>query len=83
MLQNDIDLLHPPAELEKRKHKLKRLVQCPNSFFMVLLLIIRCSMPFWDICFFLFDSDFLEKILILIVLNMHRTLSAKDASTCK
>ncbi|RXH79955.1 hypothetical protein DVH24_041102 [Malus domestica] len=34
VLQNDIDLLHPPAELEKRKHKLKRLVQTPNSFFM-------------------------------------------------
>ncbi|BBG93786.1 ribosomal protein S27 [Prunus dulcis] len=34
VLQNDIDLLHPPAELEKRKHKLKRLVQSPNSFFM-------------------------------------------------
>ena len=36
VLQNDIDLLNPPAELEKRKHKLKRLVQSPNSFFMVL-----------------------------------------------
>ena len=34
VLANDIDLLHPPAELEKRKHKLKRLVQSPNSFFM-------------------------------------------------
>ncbi|KAK6913425.1 Ribosomal protein S27, partial [Dillenia turbinata] len=34
VLPNDIDLLHPPAELEKRKHKLKRLVQSPNSFFM-------------------------------------------------
>jgi small subunit ribosomal protein S27e len=34
VLQNDIDLLHPPPELEKRKHKLKRLVQSPNSFFM-------------------------------------------------
>ncbi|KAH6555609.1 hypothetical protein KP509_1Z241100 [Ceratopteris richardii] len=31
---NDIDLLHPPAELEKKKHKLKRLVQSPNLFFM-------------------------------------------------
>eukprot|EP00315_Gephyrocapsa_oceanica_P010165 CAMPEP_0185308028 /NCGR_PEP_ID=MMETSP1363-20130426/18747_1 /TAXON_ID=38817 /ORGANISM="Gephyrocapsa oceanica, Strain RCC1303" /LENGTH=88 /DNA_ID=CAMNT_0027905411 /DNA_START=46 /DNA_END=312 /DNA_ORIENTATION=- len=30
----DVDLLHPPAELEKRRHKLKRLVQSPNSFFM-------------------------------------------------
>ncbi|CAF1861609.1 unnamed protein product, partial [Brassica napus] len=27
-----IDLLNPPAELEKRKHKLKHLVQSPNSF---------------------------------------------------
>ncbi|XP_065851793.1 small ribosomal subunit protein eS27y-like [Euphorbia lathyris] len=34
VLQNDIDLLNPPAELEKKKHKLKRLVQSPNSFFM-------------------------------------------------
>mmetsp|Transcript_702 Transcript_702/g.852 ORF Transcript_702/g.852 Transcript_702/m.852 type:complete len:83 (+) Transcript_702:292-540(+) len=28
------DLLHPPAAEEKRKHKLKRLVQSPNSYFM-------------------------------------------------
>ncbi|CAI7900307.1 unnamed protein product [Closterium sp. NIES-53] len=34
VLSNDIDLLHPPAELEKRKHKMKRLVPTPNSFFM-------------------------------------------------
>ena len=34
VLQSDIDLLHPPQELEKQKHKLKRLVQSPNSFFM-------------------------------------------------
>ncbi|KAD5317151.1 hypothetical protein E3N88_17097 [Mikania micrantha] len=35
VLPNDVDLLNPPAELEKRKHKLKRLVQSPNSFFMM------------------------------------------------
>ena len=29
-----VDLLHPSAELETRTHKLKRLVQSPNSFFM-------------------------------------------------
>lgn len=34
VLACDIDLLHPPAELEKRKHKLKRLVASPNSYFM-------------------------------------------------
>ena len=34
VLSTDIDLLHPPAELEKQKHKSKRLVQSPNSFFM-------------------------------------------------
>ncbi|BAM83187.1 40S ribosomal protein S27 [Cyanidioschyzon merolae strain 10D] len=28
------DLLHPPKESEARKHKLKRLVQSPNSYFM-------------------------------------------------
>ncbi|KAG2384435.1 40S ribosomal protein [Vigna angularis] len=31
VLQNDIDLLNPPAELEKRKHKLKRLVQMSSA----------------------------------------------------
>ncbi|KAL8115817.1 small ribosomal subunit protein eS27y-like [Apium graveolens] len=33
-LSNDIDLLNPPADVDKRKHKLKRLVPTPNSFFM-------------------------------------------------
>ncbi|XP_054038749.1 40S ribosomal protein S27 isoform X2 [Rissa tridactyla] len=28
------DLLHPSPEEEKRKHKKKRLVQSPNSYFM-------------------------------------------------
>lgn len=31
VLHSDIDLLNPPAELEKLKHKRKRLVQSPNS----------------------------------------------------
>ena len=34
VLSCDIDLLHPPAELEKQRHKLKRLVASPNSYFM-------------------------------------------------
>ncbi|GAB5593936.1 40S ribosomal protein S27 [Umbelopsis nana] len=29
-----VDLLNPSVEQEKRSHKLKRLVQSPNSFFM-------------------------------------------------
>ncbi|KAI9031205.1 putative 40S ribosomal protein S27 [Hyaloraphidium curvatum] len=29
-----VDLLNPSVESEKRKHKLKRLVQSPNSYFM-------------------------------------------------
>ncbi|GJT51277.1 40S ribosomal protein S27-2 [Tanacetum coccineum] len=33
-MSNDVDLLYPSAELEKKTHKLKRLVQSPNSFFM-------------------------------------------------
>jgi len=33
-LSGDVDLMHPPAALELQKHKLKRLVQSPNSFFM-------------------------------------------------
>jgi small subunit ribosomal protein S27e len=28
------DLLHPAHEEEKQKHKLKRLIQAPNSYFM-------------------------------------------------
>merc|ERR1711959_23883 len=34
VLHSDIDLLNPPAAYEKSQHKLKRLVQSPNSFFM-------------------------------------------------
>merc|ERR1712224_34249 len=30
----DIDLLHPEPAAEKRMHKLKRLIQGPNSYFM-------------------------------------------------
>ncbi|CAL1136202.1 unnamed protein product [Cladocopium goreaui] len=30
----DIDLLNPDAAEEKRRHKLKRMIQSPNSFFM-------------------------------------------------
>lgn len=30
----DIDLLNPDAKEEKCKHKLKRMIQSPNSFFM-------------------------------------------------
>ncbi|RYR43018.1 hypothetical protein Ahy_A08g039444 isoform B [Arachis hypogaea] len=48
VLQNDIDLLNPPAELEKRKHKLKRLVQSPNSFFTVFSLLL--SFPIFFGC---------------------------------
>merc|ERR1712170_185952 len=34
MLKNcDIDLFHLTSDLESKKHKLKRLVQCPNSYF--------------------------------------------------
>jgi small subunit ribosomal protein S27e len=34
VLHSDIDLLNPPQDFEQRKHKLKRLVQAPNSYFM-------------------------------------------------
>ncbi|KAG8370856.1 hypothetical protein BUALT_Bualt13G0026900 [Buddleja alternifolia] len=33
-MPNKVELRDPPAELEKAKHKLKRLVPTPNSFFM-------------------------------------------------
>ncbi|KIM61722.1 hypothetical protein SCLCIDRAFT_121562, partial [Scleroderma citrinum Foug A] len=34
-----VDLLNPSAEQENRRHKLKRLVQSPNSYFMD----VKCS----------------------------------------
>ena len=43
--QCDIDLLHPPAALEAQRHKLKRLVQSPNSFFMDVKCQVRLSEP--------------------------------------
>eukprot|EP00403_Amphidinium_massartii_P026645 CAMPEP_0178399534 /NCGR_PEP_ID=MMETSP0689_2-20121128/15329_1 /TAXON_ID=160604 /ORGANISM="Amphidinium massartii, Strain CS-259" /LENGTH=82 /DNA_ID=CAMNT_0020020313 /DNA_START=74 /DNA_END=322 /DNA_ORIENTATION=+ len=30
----DIDLLNPDPQEEKQRHKLKRMIQTPNSFFM-------------------------------------------------
>uniref|UniRef100_A0A3Q7ITK1 40S ribosomal protein S27 n=1 Tax=Solanum lycopersicum TaxID=4081 RepID=A0A3Q7ITK1_SOLLC len=32
-ISNDTDSLHPRAEFEKKKHKIKRFVQSPNSTF--------------------------------------------------
>ncbi|KAF8078268.1 40S ribosomal protein S27 [Lyophyllum atratum] len=34
-----VDLLNPSPETERRQHKLKRLVQSPNSYFMD----VKCS----------------------------------------
>ena len=45
MLAQDVDLMNPPAEFEARKHKLKRLVQSPNSFFMDVKCQVRLSEP--------------------------------------
>ena len=42
------DLLHPSSTDEKRKHKLKRLVQAPNSFFMD----VKCPGCFTITCVF-------------------------------
>ena len=61
VLANDIDLLHQPQELEKRKHKLKRLVQSPNSFFMD----VKCQG-----CFNMYVYN--NNIIIVIVL-LHMT----------
>ncbi|GKB36736.1 ribonuclease H-like domain-containing protein [Tanacetum coccineum] len=43
-LSNDVDLLNPPAEVEKRKYKLKRLVQSPNSFFFFMVTHKLCDL---------------------------------------
>jgi small subunit ribosomal protein S27e len=59
-VSNDIDLLNPPPELEQKKHKLKRLVPSPNSFFMVRGFVHLCMClhfsqcyVFWRLVFFL------------------------------
>jgi len=49
VLLNNIDLLHLPMELERRKHKLKCLVQSPHFFFMV-------NLKFHFVCLCLFFS---------------------------
>ncbi|GJW00055.1 transcription factor SOX-4 isoform X1 [Tanacetum coccineum] len=41
---NVVDLLNPPAEVEKRKYKLKRLVQSPNSFFFFMVIHKLCDL---------------------------------------
>ncbi|CAK9868785.1 unnamed protein product [Sphagnum jensenii] len=80
VLSNDIDLLHPPVELERRKHKLKRLVQSPNSFFMVsfiyISLVLACVSVFQQllpgmlhhVCSFLFPLC--ANYVLLIAHNM-------------
>ena len=45
VLHSDIDLLNPPASVVKDQHKLKRLVQSPNSFFMDVKCQVRLSEP--------------------------------------
>ncbi|TVU03578.1 hypothetical protein EJB05_50895, partial [Eragrostis curvula] len=62
VLQNDIDLLNPPAELEKLKHKKKRLVQSPNSFFMD----VKCQGCFNMLEFFILSSPFHAFLLLRI-----------------
>lgn len=60
VLSTDIDLLHPPADLEKQKHKTKRLVQSPNSFFMD----VKCQG-----CFQMYDPT----LAVVSLTNLTRT----------
>lgn len=54
------DLLHPRAENEAKKHKLKRLVQGPNSNF----LDVRCPGCYQ---MYVVQSSFISSVLILYV----------------
>ncbi len=82
VLSNDIDLLHPPAELERRKHKLKRLVQSPNSFFMVsfknISLVLACVSVFQQFCMCLLHLIF----LLLCNLNLKAHVKKTKNHTC-
>ncbi len=82
VLSNDIDLLHPPVELERRKHKLKRLVQSPNSFFMVsfkyISLVLACVSVFQELCVFLLQLVF----LLLCNLNQKAHLKKTKNHIC-
>ncbi|KAK8476689.1 hypothetical protein V6N11_070942 [Hibiscus sabdariffa] len=75
VLQNDVDLLNPPAELEKKKHKLKRLVQSPNSFFMLTCLAFSLAFMSYNYCILWINS-------VLLFLSAPKRMSnVKAAST--
>ncbi len=74
-----VDLLNPTTESEARRHKLKRLVQSPNSFFMVRSLFFVAS-------FFLFGYSFFSMSLLLNIIRLilvfpRRTSVARVAPT--
>ncbi len=76
VLSNDIDLLHPPVELERRKHKLKRLVQSPNSFFMVSLRMPFCLRLF---VFFLLSVVFFSSTDFCVERRITQTQSQQPS----
>lgn len=94
MLHGDIDLLNPPAELEKSKHKLKRLVQVKRSRASTLQscteLLAAGGVPTAHACLHALYSLFLTAPALPPSLPACRAQtasswmsSARDASTCE
>lgn len=54
------DLMHPSLTKERTKHKKKRLVQSPNSYFMDVKCVGKdCTMPFIALKLMMLKSDWL------------------------
>lgn len=62
-----VDLLNPTLESEKRSHKLKRLVQSPNSYFMD----VKCSGVFRSS---IFNSKFKGCVAVTTVFSHAQTV---------
>ncbi len=67
-----VDLLNPSAEAESKKHKLKRLVQSPNSYFMD----VKCPGA-WKLRLFGLSVD-TESDSRRMLQYFHRLLSCAD-----
>ena len=67
----DADLLYPTEESEKQKHKLHRLVQAPNSYF----LDVKCAN-----CYAMYVSY--HPLVVVVVLVGHQQSSLVAVSLC-
>ncbi|KJH51095.1 Ribosomal protein S27 [Dictyocaulus viviparus] len=65
-----VDLLHPDPERERQRHKLKRLVQFPNSYFMD----VKCPGCFKVIYNMSFEPELFSLVRITTVFSHATTV---------